>query len=69
MQDHFKYLTVGEEDTNWGLYLNASGSSTIKSGSIYPPKQHPSGYYFNYFSNMFKKKEGVNPSEFRKGRC
>lgn len=48
MKDSFKYLTVGDEDTNWGLYLNAIGSSTIKSGSIYPPTQHPQGYYFNW---------------------
>lgn len=48
MQDHFKYLTVGEEDANWGLFLNAAGSSTIKSGSKYPPTEHPSGYYFNW---------------------
>lgn len=48
MRDHFKYLTVGEEDANWGLFLNVSGSSTIKSGSIYPPTDHPSGYHFNW---------------------
>ncbi len=48
MRDSFKYLTVGEEDTNWGLFLNAIGSSTIESGNIYPPTEHPSGYYFNW---------------------
>jgi AraC-like DNA-binding protein len=46
--DFFKYLTVGEEDANWGLFLNSAGSSIIKSGSIYPPTEHPSGYYFNW---------------------
>jgi len=48
MRDSFKYLTISNEDTNWGLFLNAIGSSTIKSGSIYPPTQHPSGYYFTW---------------------
>ncbi len=48
MKDNFKYLTVGDDDTNWGLFLNAVGTSAIKSGSIYPPKEHPSGYYFNW---------------------
>jgi len=48
MPNHFKYLTVGEEDTYWGLFLNVAGSSAIERGSIYPPKEHPSGYYFNW---------------------
>lgn len=48
MHDHFKYLTVSEEDTNWGLFLNAVGTSRIKKGSFYPSKEHPSGYYFNW---------------------
>ncbi len=48
MKDNFKYLTVGDDDTNWGLFLNAIGSSTIKSGSVYPPEEHPSGYNFNW---------------------
>lgn len=48
MNNRFKYLTVGEEDSNWGLFLNVAGSSTIESGNIYPPVEHPSGYYFNW---------------------
>jgi AraC-like DNA-binding protein len=48
MQDFFKYLTVSEEDINWGLFLNVAGSTRIEGGSTYPPKEHPSGYYFNW---------------------
>lgn len=48
MNNEFKYLTVGEEDTNWGLFLNVTGSSAIKSGSIYPSNEHPSGYHFKW---------------------
>lgn len=48
MKGNFKYLTVGEEDTDWGLYLNTAGSFTIHTGSIYPPSEHPSGYYFKW---------------------
>ena len=48
MRNGFKYLTVGEEDSQWGLYLNVAGSSTIESGKEYPPVGHPSGYYFNW---------------------
>jgi AraC-like DNA-binding protein len=46
--NEFKYLTVGEEDANWGLFLNVAGSTTIKRESFYPPVQHPSGYHFNW---------------------
>ncbi len=48
MKNRFKYLTVGEEDKNWGLFLNVAGSSTIEQGIIYPSIEHPSGYYFNW---------------------
>ena len=48
MINKFKYLTVGEEDANWGLFLNVAGSSTIERESFYPPIKHPSGYHFNW---------------------
>jgi AraC-like DNA-binding protein len=48
MLDFLKYLTVSEEDRNWGLFLNVAGSTRIEGGSTYPPKEHPSGYYFNW---------------------
>lgn len=50
MKAHYKYLTTGEEDINWGLYINAAGTAKIKPGIIYPPKEHPSEYYFNWES-------------------
>lgn len=48
MKNQFKYLTVGEDDMNWGLFLNVAGSSIIESESSYPPTEHPSGYFFNW---------------------
>ena len=48
MDDFYKYLTAGEEDRNWGFYLNVAGSYFAKSGRLYPPVKHPSGYYFNW---------------------
>jgi AraC-like DNA-binding protein len=48
MNNSFKYLTVGEEDSNWGLYLNVAGASSIASGSKYPAMRHPQGYHFNW---------------------
>ncbi len=48
MKDFFKYLTAGEEDKNWGLFLNVAGKSTIASNSTYPSTDHPTGYYFTW---------------------
>lgn len=48
MKEYFKYLTTGEDDINWGLYLNVAGIAKINAGTLYPPKEHPSEYYFNW---------------------
>ncbi len=46
--NYFKYLTAGEEEINWGLYLNVTGFATIPPKCEYPPKEHPHGYYFTW---------------------
>ncbi len=48
MKDFFQYLTVGEEDKNWGLYLNVTGKAEIAPHTEYPSSGHPTGYYFNW---------------------
>lgn len=48
MKDFSKYLTPSDEDKAWGLYLNVAGKNTCADKTIYPSKEHPSGYYFNY---------------------
>lgn len=48
MRDFFKYLTAGEEDKKWGLYLCVAGKSEIAANTIYPSSKHPSGYYFTW---------------------
>ncbi|MCP4313089.1 MAG: AraC family transcriptional regulator [Bacteroidetes bacterium] len=48
MEDFFKYINPGQEDKDWGLFLNCAGKASIKPGLIYPPTAHPSGYYFTY---------------------
>lgn len=48
MEDFFKYLTVGEEDKNWGLYLNVAGKARVAPHHDYPAHEHPSGYYFHW---------------------
>lgn len=48
MKNDFKYLTSGDDETNWGFYLNVAGSAAIEPGDEYPSLNHPSGYYFNW---------------------
>ena len=46
MDEFFKYVTPGQDDINWRLYLNCAGKAKILPGTVYPPASHPSGYYF-----------------------
>ncbi|WP_282035707.1 AraC family transcriptional regulator [Saccharicrinis aurantiacus] len=48
MKDFFKYLTVSNENKNWGLFLNVAGQSFIPTHVQYPSSEHPSSYYFKY---------------------
>jgi hypothetical protein len=42
-----KYLTVNEMDYAWGLTVTTVGCQHIEPDTVYPPKIHPQGYYFN----------------------
>jgi len=44
----YNYLTPGNSDKDWGIYINVAGYAEIKPGAIYPPRGHPSGYYFTW---------------------
>jgi len=48
LENFFKYLSVSEEENNWGFYLNVIGTSLIAPKTEYPSKAHPAGYYFNW---------------------
>lgn len=48
MKDFFKYITAGEDDKEWGLFLNVAGKSKIVADKSYPPPEHPTGYYFTW---------------------
>lgn len=48
MNDFFKYLTPGDEDKKWGLYLNVAGKRLIPPETEYPPLDHPPGYFFTW---------------------
>lgn len=43
-----KYINASLLDKNWGLYLTVAGFAQIKPSLIYPPIDHPSGYYFTW---------------------
>ena len=42
-----KYLTVNAADDLWGLYTTTIGLQTISPNTSYPPKSHPSAYWFS----------------------
>lgn len=49
MKDFFKYITPGEEDKLWGIYLNVAGKVQIPPGKFpYPSPEHPSDYLFTW---------------------
>jgi len=48
MKDFFKYLTAGESDKQWGMYLNVAGRAKIDPLSAYPSTDHPTGYHYKW---------------------
>lgn len=58
--NHVKYLTTGEEDNNWGLYLNVVGSVKISPDDSYPLLKHPSEYFFNWEEGRVLKEFQIN---------
>ena len=42
-----EYLIVNERDAMFGAYVTAVGFQNILPHTVYPPKEHPDGYYFN----------------------
>ena len=48
MKDFFRYLTSSNEDQEWGIHLTVVGKYHAVPESVYPSKEHPTGYYFDY---------------------
>ena len=44
----FRYVPIRRRDMDWGLYVNGAGFTTIAPDEEYPPKEHPSPYYFTW---------------------
>ncbi|NJM15428.1 MAG: AraC family transcriptional regulator [Bacteroidales bacterium] len=60
MDDFFKYLTVGDEIKDWGLFLNVAGKSKISGHIKYPSNDHPSGYYFDWDNGRVLQEYQIN---------
>ncbi|MCG8700995.1 MAG: AraC family transcriptional regulator [Bacteroidales bacterium] len=48
MNEYYNYITASDQDKKWGLFLTVAGYATISSNVDYPPKGHPSGYYYTW---------------------
>jgi AraC-like DNA-binding protein len=44
----FEYLTIGEEDKRWGLYLTGAGHIEVIKNTEYPLVDDPSHHYFHW---------------------
>jgi len=44
--NYFRYLTVGDRDIQWGLYVTGAGCTVVPPGIHYPPAVHPEVYHF-----------------------
>lgn len=44
----YKYLTIGEEDKRWGIYLTGAGHIQIPPLTEYPLVDDPSHHYFHW---------------------
>jgi AraC-like DNA-binding protein len=47
-QRFFKYLTIGNEDKRWGIYLTGAGHIQVKKYTKYPLIDDPSHHYFHW---------------------
>lgn len=60
MKNFFKYLTPGEEERKWGLFLNSAGRMRVNPSEPYPDIKHPTGYYFKWDSGRELQEYQIN---------
>ncbi|MCE5344817.1 MAG: AraC family transcriptional regulator [Bacteroidales bacterium] len=44
----YKYLTIGEDDKRWGIYLTGAGHIKVEKNTEYPLVDDPSHHYFHW---------------------
>jgi len=45
---YYKYLSIGEENKRWGIYITGAGNIMVNSNTQYPLIDDPSHHYFHY---------------------
>jgi AraC-like DNA-binding protein len=55
-----KYIHAGQQDKEWGLYLTVAGYAQITPSEVYPPRIHPSGYYFTWEKGRILQEYQIN---------
>lgn len=55
-----KYINAGPLDKEWGLYLTVAGYAQIPPSLEYPPRVHPSGYFFTWEKGRILQEYQIN---------
>ena len=55
-----KYITASPLDKDWGLYLTVTGFAQISPSLEYPPRVHPSGYFFTWEKGRILQEYQIN---------
>ncbi len=55
-----KYINAGLLDKEWGLYLTVVGYAQIPPSDVYPPRIHPSGYFFTWEKGRILQEYQIN---------
>lgn len=55
-----KYINASLQDKEWGLYLTVAGFAQIAPTLFYPPREHPSGYYFTWENGRILQEYQIN---------
>lgn len=61
MKESFaKYINAGTLDKDWGLFLTVAGYAQIPPSLVYPPREHPSGYFFTWEKGRILQEYQIN---------
>ena len=44
----YRYFSVTQEDSRWGIFVTSAGRSRVAAGADYPQPDHPEGYHFEW---------------------
>jgi len=55
-----KYINAGPLDKEWGLCLTVAGYAQLPPSPVYPPRMHPSGYFFTWEKGRILQEYQIN---------